>query len=75
MVVNGQLGMAVATMLCVGCYLRPGELLSLRRRNLQAPAAGVNRHWGLLIFPQERAERSKTGASDDSVVVDNAYLS
>ena len=67
--------MGMAVLLCVSCYLRPGELMGLTRASLVRPASCISKHWCLLLFPSEGVERSKTGTTDDSIAVDSEYLS
>lgn len=67
---RGHLDMALYVLLLVSCYLRPSECLSLRRGDLIAPAQSVSRWWSLLIFQEHRERRSKTGTSDNSILVD-----
>ena len=66
--------MSVALMLSLSCYLRPGEMMRLTASSLVPPSPCVSKHWCLLLFPSENVARSKTGTSDDSIVVDSPYL-
>ena len=66
--------MAVFTLMGVSGYFRPSELLSLRRCDLIAPAAGVLDHWSVLLFPEDVGRASKTGLFNDSVVLDDDRL-
>ena len=61
--------MSVAVLLMVECYLRPAELLSLRRRSLLPAAPGTRQAWSILLFPEHEKARSKTGESDDTVMI------
>lgn len=55
-------------------YLRPGEAMTLERRQLVVPYAGSPR-WALIIAPSasgandRRREPSKTGTSDDAIIM------
>ena len=62
--------MAVYLMLMLSAYLRPGEGLTIRRGDLIQPFSGSKGCWALLLFPQERTARSKTGTRDDSLMLD-----
>ena len=61
------LSFAIYLMMMVASYTRPSELLSAQRRDLQKPVANVSSHWQLLLFPEERPERSKVYAANDSI--------
>ena len=39
------------------------------------PMRGITGTWSLLLSPEERKERSKTGEADDSIALDSAWLS
>ena len=58
-------------MLAFVCYLRPAELLRLRRAHLvpPLPAAGM-RAWGLLLHDSKLMIPGKTGLYDAAVLVD-----
>ena len=57
------------------CYLRPGELLSLRAKDVVAPCLkGMGRgyrHHVLLLGPFELRRLTKTGIYEDAVPVDS----
>jgi hypothetical protein len=66
--------MCLCVYLSFVCYLRPCEARSLQGDNLVPPtsAAGLGyQHWGLLLSDQSHGLRGKTGATDESVIVDN----
>ena len=65
--------MAVWVLLAVQGYLRPGECMSLQRQDLVPPSVSVNGFWALLVFPSERAERSKIGEADNSILLDSTW--
>ena len=73
MLANGDREAAAAAALQLDTYLRPSEAVFLKMANLlpPAPAAGERfaRAWGLVIAPQHLDERSKTGHTDDSLLV------
>ncbi len=59
--------MAIFTLWMVAGYFRPSELLGVCRGDLQRPVPNMSTHWHLLLFPEERPDRSKVYASNDSV--------
>ena len=63
----GYEAMAVYLIFLVTTYMRPSEPLSIRRGDLVPPVAGVSKDWHVNLFPEERAERSKMYAANDSV--------
>ena len=65
--------MCVYLLLSLTTYCRPGELMGLRRRGLIKPTPGVCRSWSILLFPNERVERSKTSLSDVCVALDSKW--
>ena len=74
MIQQGCLAMAVMTLVMVSAYLRPGEAMGLRRSSLVPPARQISATWSLLICPEEKPQRTKTGASDDSIALDTPWL-
>ncbi len=65
---------AAAVMMQFVLYLRPGEVLSIRARDLQAPLprhSGGLAHWSVLLHPAEAGVASKTGVFDEAMVMDN----
>ena len=66
--------MAVATALAFAAYLRPSELLRLRRCDVVPPLLGGAGHaakWSLVLHPLELEISSKTGDFNESIVMDN----
>ena len=61
-------------MISLSGYLRPSEVLGLRKKDVIKPVRGVSSYWTLLMFPEEELRRSKTGTYDDSVSLDSEYL-
>ena len=54
-------------------YLRPSKALGLRSHQVIAPVARGGRayqHWSIVLYPNELETRSKTGASDESMLND-----
>jgi len=68
-----QLHAAAAILLSFTAYLRPGEVLDLRKTDLVAPMPRQE-HWSLLLHPAERQERSKVGLADESILLDSPLL-
>ena len=66
--------MALALILMFDFYLRPGELYDIRVGHLSPPVAAgglATRHWALTVRPYEGGRPAKTGAFDDTVVLDH----
>ena len=71
---RGFVRMAVLTLLLVDGYLRPCDAFPLTASQLLPPATGIARTWALLLFPSEIGATSKTGESDDTILLDSAHL-
>ena len=54
-------------------YGRPGELFSLRGRDLLAPIPSKTAHWASLIRSEEYEMPTKTGDVDDSVMMHASF--
>ena len=63
MVRMGFLRMALFLMTALSTYSRPSELIRCRVFSLVPPMPGISEYWCLLLPPEERPERSKTGGS------------
>ncbi|CAK0900961.1 unnamed protein product [Prorocentrum cordatum] len=50
-----------------GCYLRPGEMLSLTSDSFLAPAEHAVQNWVVWLFPEAGVARSKAGSADDAI--------
>ncbi|CAE8626378.1 unnamed protein product, partial [Polarella glacialis] len=74
MIVRRQVRMGIFILVQVSTYARPGELIRLTRNSLIPPTQGVTKYWSLLLSPEEKVERSKTGNSDDSLLFDSPCL-
>ena len=74
MVARGALPMAVFLLTMVSGYFRPSHLLTLTRGNIIAPAPGLCRWWSLLLFPDDKPLRSKTGLADVGVMLDSPWF-
>ena len=64
---RGDIAMALA--LQYDGYLRPSEVLGLTTRHIQAPAGRRYSKWGVIVAPSSLQETTKTGKSDDSVLL------
>ena len=53
-------------------YCRPSEILALRCEDIVMPAARRG-CYSLNLFPDERIERSKVGAANESIMLDSDY--
>lgn len=71
---TNHLRMAVFLLLSVSTYARPSELLRARVFSLVRPVPGVARCWSLLLSPEEREERTKTGEFDTSLMLDSTWM-
>ena len=66
--------LALLVVLAMTCYLRPGEVQSLRAEDILAPTAGravMLRHWSVFLRPEERMEPTKTGTFDETIYIDH----
>ena len=66
--------MARALLLMFDLYLRPGELYDIRVGNLAPPVAAggpSTRHWALTVRLFEGGRLARSGAFDDTVVLDH----
>ena len=64
-----RLDMALLMLLQYDCCLRPSEAISLTKDHVVPPAGGRYSKWAIIVSLSEFGERSKTGTSDDSVIV------
>ena len=78
MVMAGQREMAIMVATLFFTYCRPGELRTLRVKQLLKPVrrTGALSHWTLTLAPEEESglavqTLTKTGVMDDAVVLDN----
>eukprot|EP00959_Pyramimonas_sp_CCMP1952_P466274 9489707-Pyramimonas_sp.AAC.1 len=70
--------MAVAVLVALGAYLRPGELCGPRVRDVVPPALGFGpecQRWSLILGPSDdNGDPTKTGVHDDNVTLDHDNL-
>lgn len=71
---RGHPQMALYTLLLVSAYLRPSEGMALRRADFLPPTVGATGTWSILIAPSEIGATTKTGDSDDSILLDSRWL-
>ncbi len=68
---------AIACLVGLSAYLRPGELCGLRAKDLVAPAPGYGeayRCWSLILGASDLGDGTKTGVYDDNVRLDHEEL-
>ncbi|CAK0887158.1 unnamed protein product, partial [Prorocentrum cordatum] len=74
----GRTDMAVAVLVALSAYLRPGELCGLRVRDVVPPALGYwpeYQKWSLIPGPSDsNGDPTKTGVYDDNVTMDHENL-
>ena len=70
---SGERDAAAAVLIQYDLYLRPSEILQLKRRDIVKPVANVSQRWGVLIGNSDFEEVSKTGTTDDIVVANSAH--
>ncbi|CAJ1441651.1 unnamed protein product [Effrenium voratum] len=71
---KGKLRMALFLLVSLSSYGRPSELIRLQVYCLVRPSPNITSSWTLLMNPEEKAARSKTGEFDCSVALDSPYL-
>ena len=49
-------------------------MFDLKAGDLVAPVAGIHGEWSLLVHPEERKSRSKTGEWDMSIILDSSWM-
>lgn len=61
----------IAVLLCIQYdgYLRPSEAITLTKEHVTSPQGRRYPHWGLIIAPSSLKETTKTGNSDDSILL------
>ena len=74
----GHTDVAVAVLVGLSAYLRPGELCGLRVCDVVPPAAGFGpacQKWSLILGPSDvGGDPTKTGVYDDNVTLDHENL-
>jgi hypothetical protein len=67
-----EIDVAVALSLQLDGYFRPSEIAELKTRQVMPPAMGAGpayAKWGIVLAPQALGATTKTGQTDDSVLV------
>ena len=64
---HGHWSMGIYLFWMVTCYFRPGEPLTILRRDIQVPIQGISPQFQVLLHPEDRPLRSKTYAANDTV--------
>lgn len=64
-----RLDLALLMLLQYDCCLRPSEAIALTKEHVVPPAGGRFSKWAVIVSLSEFGERSKTGTTDDSVIV------
>ena len=70
----GFVSMGLALLLAHFAYLRPVELMRLRRVDLVPPLTAASPSWALLLAPSEVGVPTKVGVLDDSVMLDHPEM-
>jgi integrase len=68
--------LAAAVMIQLDTYLRPSEVLSLRKDDVFKPVKKRCQYWGVVVGNSQRNQVTKTGMQDDTVLLnseDRAY--
>jgi integrase len=74
---RGRRAMALMTVLAFACYLRPGEALDLKGKNVVAPVlqAGKQFKWVTIVVREAEGKKpDKTGVYDNSIPIDKVQL-
>ena len=66
---QGRLDIAMHLVLQYDGYMRPSECLGLRAGQICPPTGRRYSHWGVILAPSELHETTKTGKSDDSILL------
>lgn len=62
---------AAALLLQLDTYARPSEIVGLTRRDIISPVSRHCKYWGVIFGNSEVGELTKTGAQDDTVLLDS----
>ena len=73
---QASLGMAMAWLMMIDTYMRPGELMDLTRAQIMAPTdrRAMSRA-AVVLHPDQRGIASKTGEMNESLIVTRPWLS
>lgn len=64
---------ALAILLTFSAYLRPGEALGIQAQDVVLPSKAV-KFYAINLHPMDRLETSKTGLSDESILLDSPTM-
>ena len=73
---QGNRHAALAAYLCTVGYFRPGELCNILVGHVAPPAGGPQvglQAWSITVCPEEDQRTSKTGATDDTILLDQPH--
>ena len=68
---RGEYMKAIWTLMAFGGYLRPSDVMKLRRQDMVPPVGSLSSQWCLVLNSEEYGDESKTGVSDESLIWDN----
>jgi len=71
---RGEQQMAVFVLISLSSYLRPNQLLMMKKRHLVRPLAGVSGVWTCLANAYEGNRPSKAGEFDVSILLDSEWF-
>lgn len=63
--------LSAALMIQLDTYARPSEVLRIRKRDVVKPVTKQCKFWGIIFGNSSFGERTKTGAQDDTVLLDS----
>ena len=66
---NNRVDIAMMLAIQYDAYLRPSEALSLTKKHVGFPQGKRYPHWSLVIAPSTLRQTTKTGKSDDSILL------
>lgn len=66
---ENRIDIAMLLIIQMDAYLRPSEVLDLTKAHLAPPNGRRYPFWGLIVAPADLGEQTKTGTSDDSVLL------
>ena len=69
-----QPDMAKFLLLGLGTYARPSELLGLRKQDVIPPVRGMSKYGAIIIAPEDVGQTTKTGETNDSVLLDCSWM-
>eukprot|EP00438_Fugacium_kawagutii_P020835 Skav200772 [mRNA] locus=scaffold2001:422297:423250:+ [translate_table: standard] len=66
---QGRIDIAMLLTIQLDAYLRPSEALDLTQAHLAPPNGRRYPFWGIVVAPADLGDQTKTGTSDDSVLL------